>query len=315
MPASRRLQCSNKIRFHPDLRHIFGDAYHAVPANSRHLAGIESGLERGCDLERIRENPGKNLALRHIVRRRRMTRLNAEAVFSKLKAALQTEIHRNRLRGHAVTVRYRGLTPFQAIGSPSHRDYPILRGKENMVEAEFCGSRGQAFTDELSEGSCAVEDMLNMRLDSNAERARFVAGLNAVYRHLGIVGKTVHCRDHEPITCAAALGTRYHSQEKVLLVGLQPRFLETLAGSCRVRVLDLDPDNIGTVKFGVEIEPSDHFDETVRWCDRILATGSTLVNATLGDLLNAGKPVDFYGVTIAAAAEVLQLQTFCHCGH
>jgi len=48
-------------------------------------------------------------------------------------------------------------------------------------------------------------------------------------------------------------------------------------------------------------------------CNLIVATGSTLVNNTIGDFL-VGKPAIFYGITIAGAAKLLDLEEFCYCG-
>ncbi len=44
-------------------------------------------------------------------------------------------------------VNIRPLTPQEAIGNPERDDFPLLKGKEVMIQADFRGSRGQAFTD------------------------------------------------------------------------------------------------------------------------------------------------------------------------
>jgi hypothetical protein len=79
--------------------------------------------------------------------------------------------------------------------------------------------------------------------------------------------------------------------------------------------VDLDPDNIGRKLSGVVIEPPELTAEAITWCDSIFATGSTLVNGTITDFLNKGKSVLFYGITISAAAKILNLDTYCHRGH
>ena len=240
---------------------------------------------------------------------------DATAIFAALKDALSQEIDRHGLQQEAVTIRCRQLTPDQAIGSPEHQDYVILAGKERMIEATCRGARGQAFTNELAEADYTIADLLALPLDCNARRAHFVAGLNAVFRYSQLVTKTIHCRDEEPVECAQQLRALVSPEDKVLLVGLQPRFLETLAQWCKVRATDLDPENIGTVRWNVRIEPPGQLEDAISWCDRILATGSTLVNGSIAQLIAAPKPVTFYGVTVAAAARILQLDVFCHCGH
>jgi hypothetical protein len=91
--------------------------------------------------------------------------------------------------------------------------------------------------------------------------------------------------------------------------------LEVLSGRNPLRVVDLDPDNIGTTKFGVEISDPVRTQEWIEWCEVILATGSTIVNGTLTTFLETGKRLILYGVTISAAAEILGLDRYCQCGH
>lgn len=233
--------------------------------------------------------------------------------YDALKTALAGAIEEHGLAGRSIGVRCDALSPKDAIGEPEHRDYPILKGKEVIVEAVFEGARGQAFADSFENAEYIVDDLPKMELDSNRRRASFVAGLNAVYRYLGLCEGTVHCRDGEPAECAAHLLEAIGSPGKVLLVGFQPRFLHTLAAATELRVVDLDPDNIGSEVVGVRVEPPENTAGAIAWCDLVLSTGSTLVNGTMSGLLDQGKPVVFYGVTIAAAAEILGLTRYCHC--
>jgi hypothetical protein len=235
--------------------------------------------------------------------------------YDVLKAALADAIESNGLAGKSIGVHCSALSPSAAIGEPEHTDYPILKGKEVMVEAVFEGSRGQAFSDSFENAEYLVDDLPAMELDSNQRRASFVAGLNAVYRYLGLCEGTVHCRDAEPTDCAGHLLETLGSPGKVLLVGFQPRFLHTLAATTSLRVVDMDPDNIGSDVAGVRIEPPEATLDAIAWCDLVFATGSTLVNGTISGLLGQGKPVLLYGVTVAAAAKILDLDRYCSCGH
>ena len=236
---------------------------------------------------------------------------DVETVFERLARALRGQAERHGLLDQAVPIQCRPLTPVEAIGDPGDRDYPILKGKEALVEARFRDARGQAFSDTYGNRTVTVRSLLDRLPENNRERAEFTAVLNAVYRHLGLCDGTVHCRDDEPRACALELEARIPAGEPVLLVGLQPRMLQFLAGRNPVRVVDLDPDNVGAVKHGVTVEGPEGTEAGLRWCARILATGSTLVNGTLPRFLEAGKPVIFYGVTVAAAAVVLGLERFC----
>ena len=235
-----------------------------------------------------------------------------EKTFGQLKSALANVIEEYNLAGRNLQVRCRVLESAEAIGSPQDQDYPILRGREHMVEAIFDGARGQAFADEFENVDGPVERLLEMETDTNARRAIFIAGLNAVFRRCGLCEQTVHCRDEEPRDCAKCLHEVIQPGEKILLAGLQPRFLEELVQTNPVRSIDLDPRNVGERRFDVEIEPADSTADAIQWCNRILATGSTIVNGSITTFLEAGKPVLFFGVTISAAATILDLESFCH---
>ncbi len=236
-------------------------------------------------------------------------------IYEQLKQALKEQIRTRHLAGKRIHVNCRALSAREAIGDPEHDDYPIIKGKESMVEAEFCGARGQAFSDDFENTTLDIEDLLSLDLDSNRSRATFVAALNAIYRHLGLIEKTVHCRDQEPVECASHLSDIIAPGKRVLLVGHQPRFLEALSAGNRVRAVDMDAGNIGKAFSGIIIEPPENTDDAIGWADLIFATGSTLVNGTITVLLNQDTPVIFYGVSISAAARILGLNVYCRCGH
>ena len=238
-----------------------------------------------------------------------------ETIYDTLKKALEEKIISHDLADQPIDITCKALSAQQAIGTPDHDDYPIIKGKEVMVEADFLNAKGQSFTDEFENRAYRVKDLLSMNLSTNRERASFIAGLNAVYRHLGLIGKTIHCKDKEPMLCAEKLSDIIQKDSKVLLIGHQPRFLETLASYCQVRAVDLDKDNIGKDFFTVTIEHEEHTQDAINWCDMIFATGSTIVNNTISNFIDAGKPVVFYGVTISAPAKILNLTTFCEYGH
>jgi hypothetical protein len=238
-----------------------------------------------------------------------------QMLFERLRQALEEQAGRHGFMEEQVSIRVRPMTPEEAIGSPDDRDYPIIKGRERIIEACFRNAKGHAFSDELANTTCTIERLVERVPQTTRDRAEFIAALNAVYRYLGLCDKTVHCRDNEPRDCAQSLATRIDEGLRVLLVGLQPRLLEFLSGRNPLRVVDLDPDNIGTTKFGVEISDPARTREAIEWCGLILATGSTIVNGTLPDFLDTGKQVILYGVTISAAAEILGWDRFCECGH
>jgi uncharacterized protein (DUF4213/DUF364 family) len=235
-------------------------------------------------------------------------------LYEKLKQALKSEIEKHNLSGQNISVRCKALSAAEAIGNPEHNDYPIIKGKEVMVEAAFKQAKGQAFADEFENKDYIIDDLLKIELNSNKKRASFISALNAVFRYLNLCDKTVHCKDTEPKECANKLSQTIGTVNNVFLVGYQPGFFQMLRSKYNVRVVDLDEDNTGSNAYGGIVETPDMTSDAIKWCDLIFATGSTIVNGTITNFLDKGKPVIFYGVTISAAANILNLQKYCHCG-
>lgn len=211
----------------------------------------------------------------------------------------------------------RTLTVKEAIGEPERNDYPLMRGKEFMMEADFQGARGQAFTDMPGNYEGSVKDVLSLDLADNFQRAIFVATLNAVLRHENYVEGTVHCRDTEPGLCAKQLVTyikERYQHPKIALIGYQPAMAASLAQVFPLRIVDLDEDNIGQERAGIIVDGPSATPEVMEWCDVILSTGSTAANGTIGNFLNE-KPVIFFGVTVAGIAALCGMERYCPYGH
>ena len=240
-------------------------------------------------------------------------------VYNQLQKYFSNLILTHGLEGEEIRVVTRPLTAEEAIGTPEDDDYPLLKGRERLMEAEFRGAKGHAYADLFGDYEAGIEEIANLQLVNNFKRAVFIASLNAVMRYLGLAEGTVHCRDEEPVECARDLNgylkDTFGVLERVALVGLQPRLLEALAGEYRVRAVDLDPENIGQLRKGVRIEPPEDIEDIITWAELILVTGTTVVNGTIERFLNRDRPVVFYGVTIAGPARVLNLNRFCVKGH
>jgi hypothetical protein len=225
-------------------------------------------------------------------------------------------INERGLEGEKVIIRANPLSPEQAIGNPEDKDYPLVAGVERLMQAEFRGSLGQAYTDMYGDFSGTLSEIVDMDLKNNFRRAIFISSLNAVMKHLGLITKTVHCKNAQPPECSQEL-VRYieknYGQPKVAMVGFQPRMVEALAKHFELRVTDMDKDNIGKEKFGVKIDDPSRAEENLRWCDIALVTGTTVVNDTI-DQFRIDKPVIFYGITISGAAKLLGLNHFCPFG-
>ncbi|NTU65390.1 MAG: hypothetical protein HGB05_18805, partial [Chloroflexi bacterium] len=126
-----------------------------------------------------------------------------------------------------------------------------------------------------------------MPLADSRARAIFIATMNAVLKHLKIVETTLHCRDEEPERCAIEIASHIRNtvgSKKVGLIGLNPAILEALSrtfGPENVRITDLNRQNIGSVKYGVDVWDGNAMTEKlVEDSDLVLMTGTTLVNGT-----------------------------------
>ncbi|MCF7810881.1 hypothetical protein K9N50_07820 [bacterium] len=244
-------------------------------------------------------------------------------ILDKCRAKLLDIIAEHNLSQIEIQVLARALTPEEAIGVPGRRDFPIIEGKERMIEALVLGSRGQAFTDTASEFIGRISDVLNLPLDSNRNRALFIATLNAVLKHLNVVEGTVHCKDEDPEICAVEIASfaRNSGARKVGLIGLNPAIAEALVnefGSESVKITDLNRQNIGKRKFDVEIQNGKtDAEDIIKSSDIILITGTTLSNDTFDDLHNlaikAGKRIVIYGVTSVGICKLMNLEHICPC--
>ena len=241
-------------------------------------------------------------------------------MIERLRARVRAVASESGLLSAPVQVEVKRMPPEAAIGDTADRDYPIWKGKEGIVEARVLGGTGQAFTPAPEEFRGDLTDLLSAELagagsESLRNRGLLVAASNALCSHLRLAHGMLHCRDDGPRECANELSTMLGGLEPmpagIALIGCQPRMVEAIAARYPLRVTDLDPDNIGKHIGGVEIEGEERTDEVLAWCDLALVTGTTLVNGTIDRFLSAGRPVIFYGITIAGAASLCGLSRFC----
>lgn len=243
----------------------------------------------------------------------------------KAKTRLATLLDEQGLLDEDVLVRVGLLTPEQAIGTPLRKDFPILVGKEKVIEARFRTGRGHAFTDAPVEFRGTVREILERPLKSNADRALFVATLNAVLRHLGKITGAMHCRDDDPEKCGAEIARLVREKKgdaTVGLIGCNPAILEALVGEFgveNVRLTDLNPDNVGTRKQGVEVwHGAKEMERLVREADIVVVTGTTFVNDTFSwiweTIRRHGKDYMIYGVTAAGLCHLFGLERVCPYG-
>jgi len=224
-------------------------------------------------------------------------------------------ITRYALENEIVAVFARPLTPEEAIGNPAHNDYPLLKGKERIMQAIFQDVKGHAYSDHTGNFSGSLSEVINLPMNSNFHRALFVATANAVLRKIGITNKSCHCKDDDPVRCATYLKDVLLplSPKRIGLIGHQPRLLEEVFRNFEVRICDRDPEKIDTIQSEVRVEDSSAYKDIKEWADLILATGTTLVNNTI-DNCPGYTPIIFYVITISGAAKLLHLNHFCPLG-
>jgi uncharacterized protein (DUF4213/DUF364 family) len=247
--------------------------------------------------------------------------MSTPTLLDQCRGKLRELVTRHQLDGAVVTVLAKALTPEEAIGAPTRRDYPILEGKERVIEAAVLGARGQAFTDSPSDFSGQLREVLALPLTSNRNRAVFIATMNAVLRSLGEIEGVLHCQDDAPERCAAeiAAAARGTGASSVGLIGFNPGMADALVrefGADGVRITDMNPQNVGACKFGVAIwDGRTQTRQLIRCSDLVIVTGTTLVNGTFDEILRLsgeeGKPLVIFGITAAAVCQLMGLERWC----
>ncbi|MCD6423658.1 MAG: hypothetical protein J7L42_06040 [Elusimicrobia bacterium] len=235
----------------------------------------------------------------------------------KAKKKFYEIANKHHLLNTKIIIKSRVLTPEEAIGNPDRRDFPLLKGRERIMEAEFKSCFGHVFTDMPGNYTDTLKNILKKKIKNNFHRAILIASINAVMRHLNLIKGTKHCKNNEPEKCARKvaryLKENFKRKKRLALIGYQPAFIEELAKSFTLNVLDLNKENFGE-KYGVPVLDGDKFlKDVVDWAEIVLATGTVFVNDTIEKIAKL-KPIEdivFYGVTVSGIAELLKLKRVC----
>lgn len=245
--------------------------------------------------------------------------MTKEELFGTLREKFIEIIEEHDLMKQEIQVHCRALSPEEAIGKTERKDFPILTGQDIMIQAEFDGGIGQAFTSTPAIFAGTLEDILAFDLvENDYDRGIFIAALNAVTRRYGMCDMSIHCKNNGPEECAlkaAAYLKEQYGDVKIAQIGYQPAILERLSQNfSQVRVLDLNPVNVGDTRFGIKVlDGIEDYEETVlEWADLVLCTGSTLGNGSIVNFLDIGKEVLFYGTTAAGAAALMGWKRLCY---
>ncbi|MDO4554290.1 MAG: DUF364 domain-containing protein [Lachnospiraceae bacterium] len=238
--------------------------------------------------------------------------------FEELKHRFLTLLEEENILNEPVTITSKSLTPEEAIGTTNRKDFPILTGKDVMIQAECLGTAGQAFTDAPSNFTGSLKEICALDLSTDSHnRSLFIATLNAVMGHLGKADHTVHCKNDGPELCAPQVASHIHQTygtPKILQIGYQPSLLETLSKEFPLQIVDLNPDNIGQTRYNTQIQDGSNpilLDSLCQWADLILCTGSTICNGTITNFLKYKEKTLFYGTSLAGAAPLMNLPRIC----
>ena len=103
-------------------------------------------------------------------------------IYRTLKTFLDKQARDNNLLGEKVSIHGKVLSAEEAIGKPQRQDFPLIKGKEKLLQAEFRGAFGQAFTDSPASFEGALRDFLEMPQETKILKAAYSAVINAVMR-------------------------------------------------------------------------------------------------------------------------------------
>lgn len=219
-----------------------------------------------------------------------------------------------------INITSRALKNEEAIGKPDRKDFPLLTGKEVLLQAEIDGFLGQAFTSDPIAYKGDIKAIPELSGERPGNYALMVATLNALTNKMGKAKNTIHCLNNEPEDCAKqicqdVIGS--HGLCKIGIIGYQPAILEHCVqsfGAENVGITDLNKDNVGDERYGVKV--MDGFKDTeklVDFADVLLVTGTILANGTDETVLRLiqDKPFYFFGTTCAGLAYVNDYKRLC----
>ena len=225
------------------------------------------------------------------------------------------------LKDKQVTITCRALRAEEAIGDPSRKDFPLLQGKEVLMQADIDGEKGQAFTADPLSYQGSIESLLSSDEKRPGYQALMIAVLNAAARKVGLVEHTVHCKNEEPEQCAIEISRTIAEQHgldcHIGIIGYQPAILEQCVqtfGADQVHITDLDLANIGQTRYGVLVwDGMEQTKKLIDTADVLLITGTVLGNHTAGEILTllGDKPFYFFGTTAAALVHINGWQRLC----
>ena len=203
-------------------------------------------------------------------------------------------------------------------------DYAIadggdLNGKEVRLSGEYEGVFCECYTSYPGEFSGTVAELTQLDIENKPiDRSIYIAGINAILNRYELADECLRCVESDRDKCADQIVRQFkrnNGSVNCLLAGYQPHMAKALVEALPLRILDLNPTNIGKTVHGITIEDgTTAYQDAIQWAEVIVCSGSALTNGTLYDYLKLPKDVQFYGTTIAGVARMLQLRRICPFG-
>jgi len=226
------------------------------------------------------------------------------------------------LLGSTVAVSVHAVQRQGTRGPGGNGGTATVTGERVLVEAAVGGSTGEAFADSADGFSGTLREAFNVSLDSESNRAIFLAAANAALHRLGKLDEAAHCHEHLGRTCGEEIASLIWDRwgdVPVALFGMNPRIAESLIetfGAGHVRLADLDPEKTGTRLLGVEIRNAEEDVETIMGEARIAVVSGTLMVKGVFDRIydEARRHRRFlavYGATGAGICSLLGINRVC----
>jgi hypothetical protein len=194
----------------------------------------------------------------------------------------------------------------------------LITGKGLLVRSVLADCYGDSSAEDPKPFKGRLSEVSDMVFGKSTDRAIFFATLNALYSYLRLNEAVVHCGGNESKACGKQLAgyiTKHFGKNAVVAhIGYKPEHVEACS-KFRGYVTDLDPENIGKVRFKKKILSADKNEEVIKNSDVACISGSTIINGTLPHLLKwcekYGTVSIVYGTTVSAAAKIMHLKHFC----
>jgi hypothetical protein len=235
-------------------------------------------------------------------------RVNANSALRKL-----VEEH-PELKGQHIEIKI--YQPAVQVG----RYDPLTSGDEVLIQADMEGASGQVYTFHPRTFNGTVDAVANLPDVSPYYYPMVVAVLNAAARKVGWIDRSVECSSAEQGQCARYICEfikEKHGICRIGMIGFHRALLEeavAVFGVENLAVMDLNPHNIGSFIYGVEVWDGDKdHSPLINFADVLLIAGTNLVNGKADKILqqSGDKPYYLFGTTAAGLAKVNDLPWLC----